>query len=358
MKIGQTQLRAENIAPSNASKLAIFNGSKKVGTVDISKMQPSNLGEKLYSFGLVSDIHFYKRDAEWVKWKPDTKFDNALTYFENEGCVFCAHCGDITQTGLYDEGDKVNLVPEQFANYKEICDKHTIPVYGICGNHESYVVDIVNNLTELKYYTGTDLYYTVAQENDLFIFIGQPSGGAVMSDKALQWLYETLEANRNKRCFVFVHAYIEEDSGDALDVRENSIFESWLSPRKNVFMNLLKHYKNTILFHGHSHIKYKYQESDINANYTERNGFRSVHVPSSATPRDIELNEETENLETVNDNDASEGCVVDVYDDCIVLNGTDLITGERIPIAQYRIDTTLQGIPEGTFTDSTGTITT
>ena len=307
---------------------------------------------KLYSFGLVSDIHFYKKGEAWVTWNPEEKFDTALSHFENEGCAFCVHCGDITQTGLYDEGNSTDLIPDQFANYKEICDKHSIPVYGICGNHESYVVPIADNLPELEYYTGTKLTYTTEQGNDLFVFVGQPHGNKVMSDDDLQWLYETLEANRNRRCFVFIHSYIEEDSGDASDVRENSIFESWGTVRTTAFMNLLRHYKNTLLFHGHSHMKLDCQKLDMNSNYTERNGFRSIHVPSSAIPRYVDTNE----LQSVNDYTASEGYVVDVYDDFIVLNGWDFIAGQYIPLGVYKIDTALVKIPEKSFTDSTGTI--
>ena len=71
---------------------------------------------------------------------------------------------------------------------------------------------------------------------------------------------------------MFVHSYIEEDSGDTLDVRENSIFDYWGrgQTNKNAFINLLKQYSNVILFHGHSHMRFSCQELDKNANYTER----------------------------------------------------------------------------------------
>lgn len=341
----------QNIAPKGAECFIVYDGDgKEVCTIPLGRMTPPTNG-KLYSFALLSDIHLYKGETAW---KGNAKFDNALTYLDSTDCVFCAHCGDITQTGLYNEGDKVNLAPEQFAKYKEICDKHTIPVYGICGNHENYVVPITNNLTELRHYTGTDLYYTIEQGSDLFIFIGQPSYKEVMGDDALQWLYETLEENRNKRCFVFIHPYIEEDSGDPLDYRENSVFVDWGTTKTNVFMSLMRHYKNVVLFHGHSHTKFECQQYDVNANYTERNGFKSVHVPSLGKPRDI--NPETG--ETPEDNYGSQGYIVDVHDDCVVLNGMDFINNKHVPLGVYKIDTTLQTIEAETFTDPTGTIIT
>lgn len=346
-----THFIPQNVAPVNAKSIGVYDSKgEKVYTIPLGRLTPP-MKEKLYSFGLVSDMHLYKIITSW---DGNTKFDNALTYFESKNCVFCAHCGDITQTGLYSEGDKVNLAPVQFEKYKEICDKHTIPVYGLCGNHENYVVPITNNLTELKYYTGTELYYTITHGNDLFIFIGQPSYNEVMGDDALLWLYETLEENRNKRCFVFIHPYIEEDSGDPLDYRKNSVFDYWGVTKTTAFMNVMRHYKNAVLFHGHSHTKYECQEWDKTANYTEKNGFRSVHVPSSTTPRDLDLSAGA----TVNDNYGSQGCVVDVYDDCIVLNGMDFINNKPVPLGTYKIDTKLIQIAPNTFTDSTGTITT
>lgn len=321
----------QQIAPKNAKEIGVYKNGVKVGTIPLGRLTPVTK-TKLYSFGLVSDMHLYKIAVEW---NPSTKLDNALTYFENQGCVFCAHNGDYTQTGLYNEGNTTDLDPAQYAEYKRVCDQHDIPVYGIPGNHESYVVAIINNLAELEYYTGTGLYYTIEQGNDLFIFVGQPSGSVVMSDEAFEWLGETLEANKHRRCFLFIHPYIEEDSGDPLDVRENSIFDYWGTTKTTAFMNLLRQYENVVLFHGHSHMKFQYQEFDKSANYTEKNGFKSVHIPSLGVPRDIDF----ENMVSVDDRSASQGYIVDVYEDCIVLNGMDFINNEPIPTGTFKINT-------------------
>ena len=220
----------------------------------------------------------------------------------------------------------------QFTKYKEICDRHTIPVYGICGNHESYVNPITNNLNELKTYTGTDLHYTVTQGNDLFIFIGQPQGSTPMTDEALQWLYDTLEANRNKRCFIFVHPHIS--SGNPLGAYSSNPIFDWWGEKTTVFKNILSYYKNTVLFHGHSHTKFECQEVDSEANYSEKDGFKSVHIPSLGRPRKI-----TDGVLSGYINTESEGYIVDVYDDCIVLNGRDFIDNTIVPIGIYKIDT-------------------
>jgi hypothetical protein len=353
-----THLIPQNTAPSGATSIGAYDGSgNKICSIALGRLTPPNK-EKLYSFGVVSDIHLYKDGVAWITWNPNEKFDNALTYFENEGCAFCIVCGDLTQTGFYsrtNDSDPSTTYFDvtQFAKYKEICDNHTLPVYALMGNHESYYeMPITANLGLMEAYTGKGtLSYTIAQGDDLFIFLGQPSGSKPMSDEALQWLYETLETNRNKRCFVFVHPYIEEDSGDPLDLRENSIFDYW-GIKTGVFMDVLRHYKNVVLFHGHSHMKFECQELDSAANYTAKNGFKSVHVPSLSRPRGINVADGT----TPYKDAESQGYVVDVCDDFILLHGWDFINNKPLPLGTYKIDTPLQTIPAGTFIDSTGTI--
>ena len=346
MKYQYSGFIPENTAPIGAKQIGVYDGDgNKVGRVPLGWLRHPN-AEKLYSFGLISDLHFYSAE---VAWNPSEKVDYALTFFEDNNCVFCCHAGDMTQTGFFNDGDTETFVASQFDSYKEICDRHTIPVYGICGNHESYVNPIVNNLTELKSYTGIDMYYSVAYRNDLFIFLSQPRENLPMTDEALQWLYEMLEENRNKRCFIFFHPYL--DSGNALDLYGNNVF-SWWGEKTTAFKNLLKHYKNTVLFHGHSHNKFECQEVDETANYTENKGFRSVHIPSISRPTQI-----IDGIRSGYD-EGSYGYIVDVYDDFVVLNGMDFINSKFVPLGTLKIDTQLVTIDAGTFTDSTGTITT
>lgn len=323
----------QNTAPAGAQKVGVYDDKgNQVCTIPLGGLTPHE-GSKLYSFGLLSDLHVWKTSSSW---NGNAKLDNALLYLQDQGCVFCAHCGDITQTGFYNEGDAKTFDPSQFEVYKSICDKYTMPVYGICGNHESLGgVSIINNIAELKQYTGTDLYYTIEQGNDLFIFIGQPTYNKVMGDDAFQWMQTTLESNKYKRCFVFVHSYIEEDSGDAVDYRENSIFDDWGVGKTNAFMNVMRQYPNVILFHGHSHMKFECQENDASATYTERNGFKSVHVPSVGKPRGIDLETGT----TPEDMHGSQGYIVDVYGDCIVLNGWDFAGNNFVPLGIYKVST-------------------
>lgn len=336
----------QNTAPKGATKIGVYDSNGKlVMTIPLGGLTPPN-SEKLYSFGLVSDIHLWKALSSW---DGNTKFDNALSYFESYGCVMCIVTGDLTQSGFYVRTDDTDASTQsfdetQFQKYKGICDKHTIPVYEMCGNHESYYsMAVSENLDKLKTYTGKDvLSYTVTQGNDLFILCGQPDDTIVMSDEDFAWLGTTLETNKDKRCFVFVHSHIDdnveggvEDSGNPAFARENSIFGYWGATKTANFINLMNQYPNAILFHGHTHIKFEAQEFDPQANYSEENGFKSVHIPSLGWPRTLVSSDGTwEGAHT-----ESQGYIVDVYADCIVLNGWDFVNNQYVPLGVYKIAT-------------------
>jgi hypothetical protein len=169
-------------------------------------------------------------------------------------------------------------------------------------------------------------------------------------------MYETLEANRNKRCFVFQHVFNwdEGDSGNPNDLYTFDLFNTgeqaeYRQKEKQCFINLLKHYNNTVWFHGHSHALFELQSLESWANYSGNLGYKSVHIPSITKPKNANGEYITE---------GSQGYIVDVYDDFILLKGRDFVQGKYLPIATYKIDTTLQAIKPNTFTDSTGTIVT
>ena len=330
MKIGNTMLIPQNIAPPKATSLAIFDGSTKVATIDIAKMQRTNLGEKQYSVLLISDVHIPYDTAT-------SDFNKALTYADNdEDIAFTCISGDLTSAGT----------AAQLTEYKAIVDSHTKPVYAISGNHEASEGAI--SFEALEPYTGYPLYYSFEHNGDVYIMLGQHKWTQLpFEENELQWLYETLEANRNKRCFVFYHMFPWGDCGNADGLYKENFF---VASYQAVFQSLLRHYKNTTLFHGHSHLKLYLQELDERANFSNAQGYRSIHIPSLAAPRDDANRDGTyENVFA-----ESEGYIMEVYENCIVLKGYDFIDDEHIPIAQYCIDTTLQTVEANTFTSSTG----
>lgn len=361
----------ENTAPKGAKSIGVYNNGKKVCDIPLGRLTPTKK-EKLYSFGLLSDIHVDPYDK-----KPETKLEKALSFFKEHGCSFLCHCGDISMTGLWypiSETEHTSYYsPTQFDIFYSICNKYNMPVYGCCGNHESYNgydisktytdiygVDktlVVNNLEKLQEYSGNGLVFTVTPEendNDIFIFVGQSTQQLPMTVNHLQWLYERLEENRNKRCFVFNHSYVsKDDSGDPLALHPLPLFGFWGATNTKAFNDMMSHYKNTMFFHGHSHVHFSTQEQVSHAIYSTNFGYRSVHVPSSANGRKI-----VNGALTSKDPQYSLGYMADVYEDCVVLNGIDFMNNAYEPIGVYKIDTTIQTIEKGKFKDTTGTIKT
>ena len=347
MKKGTTTLIPQNIAPSSAKRLSVFDGDgKKVCDVGLGNLAIPQVGSKLYSFGAISDIHLQYDTAQ-------ADFQRALTYFnETEDVEFTCICGDLTSNGT----------DENMAVYKSYINTYSsdTPVYEVAGNHESYTANSTAHTEEelktlMKTYTGKDLWYSVNRGSDVFIFVGDVYAGSIFGTGELQWLYETLEVNRNKRCFLFQHVRPNDACGNAYGIYSHDIWRGYGTVDAIVFENLLKHYKNVIFFHGHSHLRFELQSKTNLANYDSKYGMHSIHIPSLAVPRTGDITGANSREELYSE---SEGYVVDVYENHVVLRGRDFVKGEFLPIATYCLDTTLQTIAQNTFTDSTGTITT
>lgn len=381
MSYKYTHFIPENIAPTGAKNILVCKNGKKVCSIPLGRLAQPNR-PKLYSFCALSDIHLTYDTA-------NEDFQRALTYAE-DNCAFTVIAGDLTSTGSITEG-----ATNEMSLYKSIVTSYakTKPVYAISGNHEtSYGVYITDE--RIRPYTGNGLYYSFTKGSDVFIMLGHYGGyregaggwrsteflsNSKMTENPyapngvdeLQFLYNELEAHRNQRCFVFIHELPSAHGvGNPCNLygQHSSASAIW-NPNDGglgkAIIDLLCHYKNSILFHGHSHTRFELQTLDPKANYgevvlTDGRRYKSIHIPSLSVPRDDDEGTGDKPLKDVYAE--SEGYVVDVYDDYIILNGRDFIDNDKdgniLPIATYKIDTTLQAILPNTFVDSTGIIET
>lgn len=328
----------QNVAPKNVRRIGIYDSNgNRVGFIPLGDLTFPDIGAKQYSFGALSDVHVQYDTAQ-------ADFQRALTYLnDTEDVNFICICGDLT----------VNGTDAELLQYKGYVDSYSpnTPVYAVFGNHDTYQ-GLYSNTQK---YTGQPLNYTFTKGNDVFIMVGIIGGypgaiGSIFTKATLQWIYEQLEANRNKRCFLFEHILSKNGSGDALNAYPHGKLDG---AEATVFESLISHYKNVIWIHGHSHFKFYLQEGSDTANVSRYFGIWDVHIPSLAVPRDDANRDGT--YETIYAD--SEGYVVDVYENGIHLRGRDFVKGEFLPIASYWLDTTLQTVAAGTYTDSTGTIT-
>jgi hypothetical protein len=306
-----------------------------VGQIPLGSLTPPTYGKRLYSFGALSDIHLQQSTGSG-------DFQRALTYLTNtEKVAFTCVCGDLV--GYY--ASEANL--SAFKTYVDTYSADT-PVYAITGNH-----DVRSGLKDsISEYTGNPLYYSFEYGNDVFIMVGinVEAEGSLFTTEELQWLYEMLEANRNKRCFVFHHVRPQDGCGNAMGIYT---YDIWGGTEATVFESLMHHYKNAHQFHGHSHLKFYLQKYADNANVAKDFGGWSIHIPSLAVPRDTNG---AVNPSAVDVYAASEGYVVDVYENGIHLRGRDFIKGVFLPVASYWLDTALKEVEEYSYEDPTGTI--
>lgn len=331
----------QNIAPKSAKRIAVFDATgKKVGQFGLQNLAFPKVGQKLYSFGAISDVHLQYNTAL-------EDFKRALAFLhDNENADFTCLCGDLTDNGEIAD----------FEQYKNTVQNY--PVYEILGNHDYYTVG--NTAVEgiVETYTGEPMYYSFTKGNDVFIMVGIKDEYELFTTAELQWLYETLEENRNKRCFVFQHVFpsagTNPSCGNAHGIYNN---HCWSHPTQTkAFESLMKHYKNVLFFHGHSHLEFALQSKDCQyANYDESNGYRSIHIPALSIIRTGDSSGVDSRVDVAS---GSQGYVVDVYGEGIHLRGRDFVGGKYLPIASYWVDTALQTVEANSYVDPTGIITT
>lgn len=337
----------ENIAPPTSTGIMVYDSKgKRVGTIALGNLIPPPLGRKLYSFGAISDVHIGVSTAE-------EDLTRALKFFKKYGALFTCCAGDLANSGTL----------EQLKKYYDLTDDS---VHNVLGNHDWWgtLQSSGTPITAENYEAlmGEQLYYSFEQGDDVFIMFSMSgannydTNGGIFTDKQLQWLYETLEANRNKRCFIFEHIFPSNSNkccGNAYNLYGPE--PMWHGKDGKVFESLLRHYKNVILFHGHSHIVYELQTKteEYPANYDKYFGIHSIHLSSITQPRIMNVDGTSSKQ-----SGGSQGSVVDVYKNHIVVRGRDFVKEKFLPIATYCLDTTLVEVEAGTYVDDTGIIVT
>ena len=268
-----------------------------------------------------------------------------LSFFESKGTSMTCICGDITQNGTETE----------LSTYKSIVNASTSEVYTTTGNHDCTSFNKGINESLWQQYTGQQLVFeksiTRNGKVDHFLFLGMTYWyfSAAYQEHHIDWLEDKLEEYRNDRCFVFTHLFFPDRAGNMNEVYPSG---NWLSGVQLYrLQEICDHYVNSVWFSGHSHWEWDLQRYEDKANiYRESQGLTSgsgwcVHVPSCGVPGIS--NTGTDRNETAG---GSEGAIVEVYENHIDILGISLDTAsgeyKYLPIATYRLDTSIQTIEE------------
>ena len=327
-----------NVAPGAADAIGIYDESDvKVGSIAINGIKADNSG-LLYSVGMLSDVHLNTQNSYYSDSFSD--FDTALKFFNQADVAFTFTCGDITENGIEAE----------FARYKEIVAANpSSPVYTTTGNHDATQSGINEELW--TQYTGYGLTYELSKtlpngRTDHYLFLGMSAWNfsEAYTTANLMWLRSRLEAYKNERCFIITHLFFPEGAGNMLNIYPEG---NWLrGVQLNELKTLAAKYVNTIWFSGHSHWKWSLQQYDDDANiYRNQDAGWTVHIPSCAKPSDSDGNPGS-SYARQEKKDQSEGAILNVYENHIDVLGVDFISGKYLPIATYRLDTTLEEVEE------------
>lgn len=351
-KVTYNHFNTYNAIPKYADRvLAVKNGVILAEYVlPANKLWDATIyGNHLYSVGLLSDVHYQYETA-------DTDWETACDYLDQrESVTAICIAGDLT-----DNGSQASMNEWKTARNAHA---HNKPVYSCSGNHESYNASalMVTNPASVRQYldsewtSETENYFVKTIGGDIYIFIPIFEGvianksNTMFSASVLSWLETTLETYRNQRVFLFAHVpphknYVPTGFWNGNGAYSLDLWGSGSSvlADRTAFLALLAHYKNVIWFGGHSHIKYCYQETWTNLNMARYNtdGAQMVHVSSLTVPRDIIDGSVSPYIYA-----ESEGAVLDVYPNHVIIRNRNFKDGKFIGVAQYIIDTTPVVIP-------------
>ena len=128
MKIGNTTLIPQNIAPTNTQKIGIFDGDNLLCEVGFGKLKMPHIGTPLYSVGLLSDTHTNTYSNAQDSY---TDLTRAISWLSTNAEMTCVS-GDLANLRYtYDDG---------LQEHKQIVNdnKGDMEVYEIAGNHEHW----------------------------------------------------------------------------------------------------------------------------------------------------------------------------------------------------------------------------
>lgn len=357
MILGDTTLIPQNVVPDGTRKVSVFTeDGTHVGDCNFDNLKLPELGKKLYSVGVLSDTHTVtigSNTEECVDSQNDLV--RAIRYLSNKVDMTCV-CGDLVS--YYDDWDAVEF---HRATIRD--NKGKMTVLEVSGNHESYsrldkavpvTDDYMKDMTDyLDDGNGNPICYTYLKESvvdgktvtDVYLMCGTVNWAAQFNNTTWTWFTQQLTKYKNNRVFLFAHAFIKEPGADKRDVSKycgdaTGIIGTHLvmGSTTQAFINLMANYPNVLYFHGHSHVMLEMQEytQSLNPplpnNYDYELGCHSIHIPSLSRPRSI-TNGRVEEISE------SEGYIMDVYENHVVLKGMDFTSGQQIPIATYCLET-------------------
>ena len=355
---GATSVYHYTAIPEGAETVLAYQGKTFRGSASIPAEKQTQTGELLYSFGALSDVHFNRYNASGSGDDACIVFRNALDFLKKCDVDFVGIAGDIGNSGEEDSLRK----------YDRIVSDYDFPVYTCTGNHDvgfdhwqewwlQYANrDVYGNpgRSDIELAAnGLDFVYKPdVMGGDVCVFLSQrywdynKETSRLLDDDQLDWLEAKFEQYRDRTVYLFFHTFMADDNNDPRMGEGNLVNNKGFTydlvytvgTADEVRMRaLLKQYKNVVFFNGHSHWDFDSYTLNEQTNITSYGGQYAtfVHVPSVSSPRSITKNasDKTElNMKS------SQGYLVSVYDNGIVLTGVEFCGREFLSYATFHVD--------------------
>ncbi len=355
------EIQEFTVIPEGAETVLAYKLGMLAATMEIPENKIADFGEKIYSFGALSDVHFNRYNGSLSGDDACITFPNALNFFEVLDVSMVGISGDISANGERDS----------FEKYNSITSEYDFPVYTCTGNHDvndKFTLDNWQELMNTGVYgdtkangvenvaeNGMDFVYAPADANgDVFIFLSQYQWdynepySRLLKDEQLDWLEAQLEKHKNETVYIFFHTFLNnpvegENPYMGEGNLENNVGRHYDlpftedCPDEIRFEAMMDKYENVVYFNGHSHWAYDMQELNPNLNIANYGGEYAtmVHVSSVSSPRRTKanLNDSTEHYMR-----SSEGMYVEVYEDKIVFTACEFLKGKFLSYASYVIE--------------------
>ncbi|MBQ7385596.1 MAG: starch-binding protein [Ruminococcus sp.] len=309
-------------------------------------------GVKQYSFEALSDIHVQHDDSYWYLSKPH--FANALEVAAKRGVDFITICGDMVN------GYGYSNLQKEYPQYLKLIaqSNYNNPIYETNGNHEikgngdkvaqQQDFDLYRKYTGLNAATGavqTTPYYEKTINGDHYIFLvlelsGAPNESSEFTTAQLDWFEGLLNKYKDDghKIIVNQHALIRGyGAGDNKLTPHygGALVQDYAEVKR--LMAIMEANPEIIMLNGHSHIDFKY---GYNFDNEDGKTCYTVHIPSTSSTTQPDNGGALKAYEQTMHANSSQGYLVDVYDDYVVLNGTDLAFNSVFPAYTYMVDYT------------------
>ena len=355
------EIQEFTVIPEGAQTVLAYSFGILTGTMEIPENKIADFGEKIYSFGALSDVHFNRYNGSLSGDDACITLNNALNFLEALDVSMVGISGDISADGERDAFEKFN----------SIVSNYDFPVYTSTGNHDvsdyftkanwqelmnngvygETKADGVANVAD----NGMDFVYIPANgKGDVFIFLSQYEWdynrpeSRILEDSQLDWLEAQLEKYKDKTVYLFFHTFLNNPvEGENPHMGEGNL-ENNVGRHYNLaftegcpdevrFEAMMDKYENVVYFNGHSHWAYDMQELNPNLNIANYGGEYAtmVHVSSVSSPRRTKPNIDNTTEHYMR---SSEGVYVEVYEDKIVFTACEFLKGEFLAYASYVVE--------------------